>query len=518
MLGRSHGSLLPFSGDSADSDSDPKPALNSDYVSTSPYFDDDAASIADMVEYQRAASSHRHRAARNSGRTRRTQDPRPRISIEHARTVRTRVEARAKELRLRCGQLLVLNAVLALLPGWKKIRDDQLRLAQICGEFPPGARWLTDTTVGRHLAKLAALELIAYKPAVGRGAFAEIAIHPRFLQGVVELQRDSNGKVIVENVGFSKPPLLIGPLGPSTSLLSATDGTVDDVLGPRPIEVSVFPDEVRQVLRALPAELTVNMPERIKWRIGGVIKQFLARGWRPEQITKILSAPLPANVERPYRLVLWRLRKNMLGSGPRLGRLQRQWDRIHAQRVRTAAQRANRQAFEQISSMLTPEVLAAVAAASAAKVERLHGTAALAMSVDRFGAAETHRNQVVTGVQVAQARFPGRSLADAVQRWLTEQPHTQRSLQKPQAPVSSTVDGVVSLGDLSLGDLLELTPSGRCVKCKSLDAVVREELPLGTPVCQSCWESEEIGAVLRREIDDLAGSRSPEARTYLEAS
>ncbi len=470
-----------------------------------------------MIDYQRATSSRSHLATRNSNRPRRKQDPRPRVSAEHARMVRTRVEGRAKELKLRCGQLLVLNAVLALLPGWKKVRDDQLRLPQICLEFPRGTRWLTVTTVGRHLAKLAALELLSYRPAIGRGAFAEIAIHPKFLDGIVELQRDSSGKVIVENVAFSKQPLLIGPLGPSTSLLSAATDTVDDVLGPRPIEVPVFPDEIREVLQALPAGLTVNMPDRIKWRIGGLIKQFLARGWRPEHITGILCAPLPGNVERPYRLVLWRLRKNMLGSGPRLGRLQRQWDHIHAQRLRTTAQRENRQAFEQISSFLTPTVIAEIAAASAAKVERLHGAVAITMSLERFGAAETHRNQVVTGVRVAQARFPGHSMANAVQRWLAEQPGARPSAPEREAPVRSTVDGVMSLGDLSLGDLLEITPSGRCVKCKSLDVVARDELPLGTPVCQSCWDSEELGEVLRREIDDLAGYQPSNDTSYQEA-
>jgi hypothetical protein len=46
--------------------------------------------------------------------------------------------------------------------------------------------------------------------------------------------------------------------------------------------------------------------------------------------------------------------------------------------------------------------------------------------------------------------------------------------------------------------LLEMTPAGRCVQCGSIDAAVREELPLPTPVCDTCWE--ELAEELRHEV------------------
>ena len=273
--------------------------------------------------------------------------------------MRARVQSRAAELKLRCGILLVFNAVLALLVGCKRIRDDQLRLNQICYQFPAGARWLTPITVGRLLAKLAALELITYQPALGRGGCARIAIHPAFLDGIRELRRDSASRVITEdaapaarpedsrggsggadncplcagpplrspasraplvrteNVNFSRDRFLIGDLSPKTPLPPAADGPVSEPRQTRPSEVAVAPGAVGAVLAALP-DCYRSAPAPVRWHIGGAVKRQLALGWSEDQVIATLAAPLPDEVRKPLVLARWRFAQNQGWPGPRL--------------------------------------------------------------------------------------------------------------------------------------------------------------------------------------------------------
>ena len=92
-----------------------------------------------------------------------------------------------------------------------------------------------------------------------------------------------------------------------------------------PIAVEVSPEELRTVLRHLPQPLA-RLPKHLRWMLGREIRQRLERGWRPDQILDVLAAPMPADVERPWRLALWRLRHNVVGAGPRLRPLQQAWD------------------------------------------------------------------------------------------------------------------------------------------------------------------------------------------------
>lgn len=416
---------------------------------------------------------------------------RPRISFTDAKTVRVRVRARARDLHLRCGASAVLEAVLDLLLQWKRVRDDQVRVHQVGSALPVGARRLSDTTIGRLLAKLAALELITYVPARGRGACAQIAIHPSFLAGIHELPRDSRGRIVTENVDFSRPPLLIGPLGPKTSQPSGVDGDVLEALGTRPDRVLVDPDEVRAVLGALPAVYRSG-----RWLVGKEVKRYLARGWRPEQILKQLAAPMPPQVRVPHRLAVWRLAKNMLGAGPRLRVLQRRWDELSAALVRRRDAAARRDAFAQIAAELMPRMLEEVAAAQIAFVTRMHGPDAVATARTVLGTENHRRAQIVSGVQRARRRYPKLPMAAAVTSWL-------RTLM-PKAPAQHALWEPDSLpqcpptraGDLSVRELLAMTPAGRCVHCQSIEAVIREELPLRSPVCEDCWDKHGPGAEL----------------------
>src|SRR6202020_2985956 len=99
----------------------------------------------------------------------------------------------------------------------------------------------------------------------------------------------------------------------------------NDVPDPRPTEVNVSTSELRAVLSALPAPMTA-LPKNLRWTLGREIRQRLQAGWRPDQIIEVLSAPMPVDVQRPWRLALWRLRHNVVGAGPRLRPLQQSLD------------------------------------------------------------------------------------------------------------------------------------------------------------------------------------------------
>lgn len=431
---------------------------------------------------------------------------RPRIRVRDAKVVRARLQARAAELKLRCGTLLVLNAVLALLVGWKRIRDDQLRLSQVCAQFPAGARWLSPTTVGRLLAKLAALELITYQPARGRAACAEIAIHPAFLDGIYELQRDSAGRVVTdnltsaprpgdsrggsgsadncplcarlrlqpetslppvvgtENVNFSREPFLIGDLSPKTPLPPAADGDFDHELGSRPTAVAVDPGEVREVHDALPKPFA-SLPKHLRWLLGEQIRARLAAGWRPDQILEALCAPMPAEVRRLYRLAVWRLAQNMPGAGPRLTPLQQAWDRRDAAAKRRADADADARWYAAVTAVTSDDERSRLLRADTVKFGRrsANPTAALA-----------HAGRMAT------RRFPGVELWDALRRWADDVLGNREQAGEP-------LDGSAPTSGLDVLAQLGITGDA-CALCGAVDAVGRPQLAIAaTRVCDRCW-------------------------------
>ena len=71
-------------------------------------------------------------------------------------------------------------------------------------------------------------------------------------------------------------------------------------------------EDLREVLGHLPEPLA-RLPKHLRWMLGWEIRQRLEAGWRPDQILDVLAAPMPAEVERPWRLALWRLRHNIVG-------------------------------------------------------------------------------------------------------------------------------------------------------------------------------------------------------------
>jgi len=445
--------------------------------------------------------------------------------------------------------LLVLNAVLALLVGCKRIGDDQLRLNQISYQFPAGARWLTPTTVGRLLAKLAGLELITYQCARGRGGCAQIAIHPAFLDGIRELQRDSAGRVVTENstpcprpagwrggsgsaencplcagsppkpkasldpvvgaenVNFSAERFLIEDLSPKTPLPPAADGPVSDPHQTRPSEVAVAPGAVAAVLAALP-DCYRTAPTPLRWHIGAAVKRQLALGWAHEQIVATLAAPLPDQVRTPLMLARWRLAKNQGWAGPRLRRLQQAWDRAHAaaQRARHANQQAR--AYTAVIAEVGP-----VAGRRMAECAGRQASAVLGVWAQPSTPAEQRATEQAAVVQVARmARrdHPGQPLRDAVTAWLAAH-------QPPPAPATSntvTAPGPV----LTVADLITATPAGRCVQCRSVGAITRGDLPIPVPVCEDCWQDAVCEDACQQESDPTqATAAGVEARGRREA-
>lgn len=413
-------------------------------------------------------------------------DLRPRIRPRDARTVRSRVEQRADELGLRCASLRALQAVLTLLLDHNVIRDTRARLHHVALRFPAGTRLVTTTTLGRLLAKLDRAGLIVYRPAQGRSRFAGIAIHPDFLGGVSELQRGENGRVIADSsaeiVTFYDPRLLIGDLSPTTPKSPPADRPADSPLTTRPTEVNVDPKSVHEVLAAIPACYR-QVPGRVLGALAKEITSFLARGWLPAQITEILSATLPkTEVARPLQLARWRLRQNMIGSGPRLAPLQRRWeaDQSALERTRHTSQldATYRQVLGQIGSTLAQRV-----------------TAINPLVAPGVSSTEHRHRHVVSAARIARRQYPGWPLDAAVNAWCAEQELTAA----PNVTASPSQD------NWTIADLLEMTPAGRCVQCGSIDAAVREELPLPTPVCDQCWEGADD---LRHDATGAPASRS----------
>lgn len=422
----------------------------------------------------------------------RPRQPRPRIRDRDAHLVRARVEARAAALGLRCGTLLVLTAVLALLLGWKRVRDDEVAIRHVAVRFPPGTRPLSAATIGRRLARLADLGLIVYRPARGRGRGASIAIHPQFLEGVSELARDSRGRVVLdgdtpsqraviqvrkrgENVKFSHLGLLIGDLSPSTSQPSAPNGDVREAVATRPVEVAVSPHEVRGVLAQLP-DWYRSAPAWVRWKIGAAVKTKLAKGWREDQILAILSAPAPAEVRKPLLLVRWRLTQNMPGVGPRLQPLQRAWDAAHAAAERARVTNQRDRDYARIRAELGPFMTRRMA-------ECAHDIAA--SQAGRWSQPATSAQQqsctaaVVHAARMARRENPGTPLREAVRSWLAAHQ------TKPSRPAAAAQR--VPGPSLTVADLIAATPAGRCVSCASVAGVTRNELPLPAPVCEDCW-------------------------------
>ncbi|WP_280381370.1 hypothetical protein [Nocardia wallacei] len=373
---------------------------------------------------------------------------RPRIAFSDATTVRSRIQDAADTLGLTGAREHALRAVLHLLCGWSRTHDDRIRIQQVgdaivdlCGQqhrYDP-------KTIGRALRDLHREALITYSPARGRGRCATIAIHDRFLAGIQELARDTAGQVIT----FSRRPPYIskGVKNPPTPQIRI------DAAG-RPVGLKINPTEVRQVFAGLPAEYQA-LPKRLRWCLGQEIRRYLGRGWTAERILGILAAPLPAGVSRPLRLARWRLTHNMPGSGPRLAKLQRAWDRDHtaAQKATAATERQRR--LDEVHAATTESVRARLLVALQARLPKR-----TRLVVDEAPA-------LVHAARMATREFPGHELADALHQWLTAHlPET--AAEAPESP--------------------------HCVACGAPGGTVRDDLPLRSLVCDPCWTADQATA------------------------
>lgn len=346
----------------------------------------------------------------------------------------------------------VLAAVIELLPRrWKRIRDDRVQLSQLVELCPTPHH---PRTIGRGLAKLATLQLITYAPAQGRGRAATIAVHPRLLGGIDELNRDAAGRVVVP---FSRRrPYINQDLYPPTPRHTQTPPPNRS----RPVEVEVSPDAVRQVFAEMPTVFQA-LPKSLRWLLGRAIRDKLARGWPPTAILAVLAAPLPAVVGRPYRLALWRLAQNLIGAGPRLAPLQRAYDERAATQRRRQDDQTWQRAYERVHAATTADQRAAM-------LDTLIGRLSL------NPAAIDPERAVVQASRIATREHPQEPLADAITIWLKE--HPVRPAATPAA-ATGTREGLHWLSG---------TTTGACVSC-GRPGLARDELPLRSVVCGSCW-------------------------------
>lgn len=392
----------------------------------------------------------RHRPARRGPRTA-IAGARPRVRFADASRVRQRVESHAESLSLQGAPQHVLGAVLRLLCGWSRIADDTVRLSQIVEEVvSAGGRRYDLKTVGRALSRLVEAGLITYMPACGRGARASIAIDGQFTADIEVLKRGSDGRVVAESVTFSGPDTSYRPNNYLPTLLRRPGS--DD--RQRPTEVDVHPAEVKLILDRLPA-VFAELPTRLRWKLGREIRTRLAAGFEPEQILAVLAAPLPAEVQRPWRLALWRLRTNMPGSGPRLAPLQRQWDQQEISTARTAACDATDRWYGEVTGTTTAPMRARLLAALKARLRT-------DVSDERHALAHVGR--------MASREFPGTDLAGSLRRWLDRWTPTAT---EAEPEVGGHHDGAQH--------------DSTCVSCLENPGVVRDELPLKSVVCEHCW-------------------------------
>lgn len=410
------------------------------------------------------------RGQRNSGRS--AGQLRPRVANIDAQKVRARVEERAAQLQLRGARRWVLTAVLELLCDWSRITDDRVRLSQLVALIAAcGGRRYDLKTIGRALSSLAEDRLLVYRAAQGRGAQAFIAIHDQFVSDVAVLDRDESGRVIVaarppseaDSVTFSGPGPYIDqstyPPTPRTETLSETS---------RPSGVQVSTAELRHVLASLPAPLA-QLPKHLRWMLGAQIRRRLHAGWRPDQILDVLAAPMPEGVRRPWRLALWRLRHNIVGSGPRLKPVQQAWDAQAAAVARDAAAAAVARWYDQVTAVTSRQQRADLLRADELKFGRRSPdpTAALAAA----------------GSRVARL-YPDLPLAAALLRWSEEifaqHPQSESVTAQPEPESATVVDDL--LMNLGIG-------GSDCVVCAARPGTMRPELPLAaaSTVCDHCW-------------------------------
>lgn len=419
-----------------------------------------------------AGSSWACREREISGR--RVCQKRERVRFDDASTVRERVQSHATQMRLRGARRLVMAAVLTMLcEKWSKITDDKMRLAQLVNVIAEGGGRRYDLkTVGRALASLAADEFIVYRPAQGRGARAFIAIHDQFVSGVEVLERDSSGRVIADYSGHSRPDSVTfsgpRPYIDQTKYLPTLRSDKRRP-GSRPTEVKVPKGELKTILDGLP-EPMANLPKHLRWKLGSEILQRLKRGWRADQILDVLSADMPTDVQRPYRLAVWRLQRNVVGSGPRLRPLQQAWDAAAAATARAEAHDAKARRYADVAAVTSPELRAEVLRADEVKFGRRSQDPVAALAAAARRVAHT---------------FPEMPLAEALARWAGEVLADHRPEPAAMEPVTAPVTS------LSTDLLMDLAISGGCdcVVCGSGRGVYRPELPLRAManVCDQCW-------------------------------
>ncbi|SUA31428.1 Uncharacterised protein [Mycolicibacterium fortuitum] len=207
-----------------------------------------------------------------------------------------------------------------------------------------------------------------------------------------------------------------------------------------------------------------GLSTRTRWRLGGLIRRQLGRGWRPEQIIEILAAPMPTGVKSPLHLAMWRLTKNQPGSGPRLHPLQQAWDARAAAAERARRDQAIERALAEITKATTPD-------------ERDH---ALRAEAARFGPIVNPKTALVSAARAAVRRFPHCSLATALGRWA-------ETILGEHQPVTTTQRSQSTIvADLGV-DLAISAVTGHCVNCQRNPGTLRTELPIPVPVCDDCW-------------------------------
>jgi len=255
------------------------------------------------------------------------------------------------------------------------------------------------------------------------------------------------------------------------------------------------------VLAAIP-QCYRNTPAAVRWHIGAAVKAQLARGWTEDQIIAILAAALPDEVRKPLVLARWRFAKNMLGAGPRLRPAQRAWDRANdaAEHARWAY-RHNRDYAAVIADAGT-EVAARMAETARWITAGAPGGQAHPVTAEQHHAVK--QAATITAARMARREHPNQPLTTAVSAWLA----AHGPVPAPVEATSTAVDR-----ELTIADLIATTPAGRCVRCRSVGAITREDLPIPAPVCEDCWCEIAGEDACSHDSDPTAAAAGPSVET-----
>lgn len=181
-------------------------------------------------------------------------------------------------------------------------------------------------------------------------------------------------------------------------------------------------------------------------------------------------------------MALWRLRHNVVGTGPRLRPLQRVWDNQERLEAVTATRELTARWYDDVVAVTNAEFRSELLRADESK----------------FGRRSADPVAALAGAGRRAARlFPEMPLVSALTRWATE---TLAGTPMPVGREPGATRGPIKTTPTDA----PIAGACDCVVCGSREATARAQLPLKSMLCEQCWPM--IAADLIDEADSATGA------------